>query len=86
MDTAAHRIIKQARDILVDDLLGYHRDLSLSAEQTEEACRLAEGLWRLMADDPAPPECQECATPLIQAATGRPRRFCSDTCRSKGRA
>ncbi len=96
MDTTAHRIIKHARDMLVDDLGGCQivsRDATwpeiaaamghgFNAEQAQALVDVTNQLWRLMMDDPAPPECQNCCTPLTQARTGRPRRFCSDACRS----
>jgi hypothetical protein len=93
MDTTAHRTIKQARDTLVDGLgLGLvdilrpvtaPRAHGLTEDQAVELERIVERLWRLMMDDPAPPECQNCATALVQAPTGRPRRFCSDACRQQ---
>jgi hypothetical protein len=95
MDTTAHRIIKNARDTLVDGLrlglndLGHHPDwpdVWAHGMTTEQAIRLDKivwQLWDLMDNDPAPPECQECAEPLTQPATGRPRRFCSDACRQR---
>jgi hypothetical protein len=92
MDTAAHRIIKQARDTLVDGLRLGMNDLGhrpgepwaheLNDDQAAEVDRIVWALWDVMCDDPSPPECQNCATPLVQASTGRPRRFCSDACRS----
>jgi hypothetical protein len=96
MDTTAHRIIKHARDMLVDDLGGCQivsRDATwpeiaaamghgFNAEQAQALVDVTNRLWNLMMDDPAPPDCQNCCTPLTQARTGRPRRFCSDACRS----
>jgi hypothetical protein len=96
MDTTAHRIIHQARSLLVDQLGGagiVRRDASwqeiadsighgLDAEQAQALIEVTQKLWHLMVTDPAPPECQNCATALVQAPTGRPRRFCSDACRS----
>jgi hypothetical protein len=92
MDTGAHRIIKHARDTLVDGFRLSLNDLTrrpgdpwthaLSEDQAVELDRIALALWRVMCDDPAPPECQNCATALFQPTTGRPRRFCSDACRS----
>jgi hypothetical protein len=96
MDTTAHRIIHQARSLLVDQLGGagiVRRDASwqdiadsighgLDAEQAQALVEVTQKLWHLMVTDPAPPECQNCATALVQAPTGRPRRFCSDACRS----
>jgi len=92
MDNGAHRIIKHARDTLVDGFRLGLNDLTrrpgdpwthaLSEDQAVEIDRIALALWLLMTDDPAPPECQNCCTPLTQASTGRPRRFCSDACRS----
>lgn len=91
MDTTAHRIIKQARDTLVDGLgLGWieaagptdaGRKHGISASQLDALRTIERELWRLLNDDPAPPECQTCAEPLTQPATGRPRRYCSDACR-----
>ncbi len=97
MDTTAHRIIKHARDMLVDDLGGCQivsRDATwpeiaaamghgFNAEQAHALVDVTNRLWNLMMDDPAPPECQNCCTPLTQARTGRPRRFCSDACRQQ---
>lgn len=95
MDTSAHRTIKQARDLLVDGLglatvvpvgtsdeeiarlIGH----GFTASQLVDLTRAASILWSVMTQDPAPPECQTCATPLIQPATGRPRRYCSAACR-----
>jgi hypothetical protein len=96
MDTTAHRIIHQARSLLVDRLGGctvVARDASwediaaamghgLDAGQAQALVEITQRLYHLMVTDPAPPECQSCATPLVQAPTGRPRRFCSDVCRS----
>jgi hypothetical protein len=96
MDTTAHRIIHQARSLLVDQLGGagiVRRDATweeiadsighgLDAEQAQALVEVTQKLWHLMVTDPAPPECQSCATALVQAPTGRPRRFCSDACRS----
>lgn len=90
MDITAHRTIKQARDLLVDGLLvnSWGRQVAIPHGMTEdqwnEIVAVAERLWLLMTQDPAPPECQECATPLIQPATGRPRRYCSNACRQAG--
>ncbi len=95
MDTTAHRIIHQARSLLVDELGGCRivpKDADretiartmghgFNADQAEELLSICSQLMALMLDDPAPPECQTCATPLIQPATGRPRRFCSPACR-----
>lgn len=96
MDTTAHRIIHQARSLLVDKLGGagiVRRDATwdeiadsighgLSAEQAQALIEVTQKLWHLMVTDPAPPECQNCATALVQAPAGRPRRFCSNACRS----
>ena len=85
MDTTAHRILKQARDLLVSDLNRDHFQRSgpsLTDDQVVDVQRVANALWRLMNDDPSPPECQNCATGITQAKTGRPRRYCSDACRS----
>jgi hypothetical protein len=96
MDTTAHRIIHQARSLLVDQLGGsmiVHRDddpatiarkrgHGFNVDQVERLDHICSQLMGLMLDDPAPPECQECATPITQAATGRPRLYCSDACRS----
>jgi endogenous inhibitor of DNA gyrase (YacG/DUF329 family) len=95
MDTTAHRIIKQARDTLVDGLsfstivpataTAKERAKSighgLSVEQFEALVKITEDLYSLMVDDPNPPECVHCGTALVQPDTGRPRRFCSDACR-----
>jgi hypothetical protein len=97
MDTTAHRIIHQARSLLVDRLGGagiVRRDATweeiaesighgLSAEQAQALVEVTQTLLSLMLDDPAPPECQNCAEPLVQAPAGRPRRFCSDACRQQ---
>lgn len=95
MDTTAHRIIKQARDTLVDGLsfstivpataTAKERAESighgLNVEQFEVLVKITEDLYALMVDDPSPPECVHCGAALIQPDTGRPRRFCSDACR-----
>lgn len=97
MDTTAHRIIHQARSLLVDKLGGcsiVSRDATweeiaaamghgLSADQAQALVEVTQKLFHLMVTDPSPPECQNCATPLVQAPTGRPRRYCSDACRQQ---
>ncbi len=97
MDTTAHRIIHQARSMLVDELGGctiVPRDADretiartmghgFNADQAEQLVHICSQLMSLMLDDPAPPECGNCAEPLIQAHTGRPRRYCSDACRQQ---
>jgi hypothetical protein len=93
MDTSAHRTIKHARDTLVDGLrlglcdLGHRPDdpfaHGLSLDQARKLDHLVWQLFDLMDNDPQPPECQTCATPLDQQPTGRPRRFCSDACRQQ---
>jgi hypothetical protein len=95
MDATAHRIIKQARDTLVDGL-GFSRIVpatatvneraesvghGLNVEQFEALAKMTEDLYALMVDDPNPPECVYCDSPIATAATGRPRRYCSDACR-----
>ncbi len=87
MDTTAHRIIKQARDTLIDGLQD-STERSLTVDQADEIARIASALSDLMTSDPAPPECQNCCTPLYvpregRAILGRPRRFCSDACRQQ---
>jgi endogenous inhibitor of DNA gyrase (YacG/DUF329 family) len=95
VDLPAVRIIKRARDTLVDGLnlsAIVRADASLedraaavghglSAEQFDVVARVTHELWALMVDDPAPPDCVNCATPITHPAIGRPRRFCSDACR-----
>jgi endogenous inhibitor of DNA gyrase (YacG/DUF329 family) len=91
MDTTAHRIIKQARDLLVDGLglglndLGHQAGAGwkhgLNDAQANTLDSIVWRLWDLMEQDPAPPECQNCATALTQPKTGRPRRYCSPACR-----
>jgi endogenous inhibitor of DNA gyrase (YacG/DUF329 family) len=95
MDATAHRIIKAARDTLVDglDFSGIVRATAtvkeradsvghgLNIEQFMALVKITEDLYALMVDDPNPPECVHCETALIQPDTGRPRRFCSDACR-----
>jgi hypothetical protein len=97
MDTTAHRIIHQARSLLVDRLGGARivsRDATwaeiaaamghgIDAEQAQALVEVTQKLFHLMVTDPAPPECQNCATALVQAPTGRPRRYCSDACRQQ---
>jgi len=97
MDTTAHRIIHQARSLLVDKLGGARivsRDADwqeiadtmghgLNADQAQALVEVTQKLFHLMVTDPAPPECQNCATPLVQAPTGRPRRYCTDACRQQ---
>jgi endogenous inhibitor of DNA gyrase (YacG/DUF329 family) len=95
MDATAHRIIKAARDTLVEGL-DFLTIVSATATAMERAeavghgltieqfmalVKITEDLYALMVDDPNPPECVHCATALIQPDTGRPRRFCSDACR-----
>jgi endogenous inhibitor of DNA gyrase (YacG/DUF329 family) len=95
MDATAHRMIKAARDTLVDGLdfltivsataTAKERADSvghgLNVEQFELLAKITDDLYALMVDDPNPPECVHCGTALIQPDTGRPRRFCSDACR-----
>jgi recombinational DNA repair protein RecR len=93
MDTEAHRILKRARDDLVEGFrlgligIGPRTGEGLAHGMTEEQESLIDGiiwqLWDVMDNDPSPPDCQECATPIEQPATGRPRRFCSDACRQR---
>jgi uncharacterized protein with PIN domain len=47
--------------------------------------RLAVELVQLrqMATDPDADRCEECSGPLVQPATGRPRRYCGDRCRQR---
>ena len=95
MDATAHRIIKAARDTLVDGL-DFFTIVSatatveeradsvghgLNVEQFEVLAKITEHLYALLVDDPNPPECVHCGTALIQPDTGRPRRFCCDACR-----
>ncbi len=86
MDTTAHRIIKQARDLLVDGLGLYSTwpgDTlhDMSDEQRAAVVECSRILWDLLDKDPSPPECENCATPISQPRTGRPRRYCSPACR-----
>jgi hypothetical protein len=95
MDATAHRIIKAARDTLVDGLdfltivsatatakeRAHSVGHGLNVEQFELLAKITDDLYALMVDDPNPPECVHCDTTLIQPDTGRPRRFCSDACR-----
>jgi hypothetical protein len=95
MDATAHRIIKAARDTLVDGLdfltivsataPAKERADSvghgLNVEQFELLAKITDDLYARMVDDPNPPECIHCGTALIQPDPGRPRRFCSDACR-----
>jgi hypothetical protein len=95
MDTTAHRILKHARDSLVDGLrlglndLVHHPDWpevwahGMTTEQAVKIDKIVWDLWDVMDNDPSPPDCQECATPIEQPATGRPRRFCGDACRQR---
>jgi endogenous inhibitor of DNA gyrase (YacG/DUF329 family) len=95
MDATAHRIIKAARDTLIDGL-NFLTIVSATAtaneraeaaghgfnvEQFEFLAKITDDLYALMVDDPNPPECVHCGTALIQREIGRPRRFCSDACR-----
>lgn len=85
MDTTAHRSITAARDALINTFgLGCHRPEKhgIDAQQRATIDAAAFALNSLLMEDPAPPECETCATPLTQPATGRPRRFCSTACRS----
>ena len=83
MDTTAHRILKNARVLLVDGLANDATPHGLSDEQKLQLYAITRRLWELIDNDPAPPDCQECATPIEQPATGRPRRFCGDACRQR---
>jgi hypothetical protein len=87
MDTTAHRIVKQARDLLVDGLGLYSTIGSdphgLNPDQRAAVVEASRILWDLLDKDPSPPECENCATALVQAPTGRPRRYCSDACRQQ---
>jgi len=82
MDATAHRTLKTARDQLTE-LLTFTGQLEhrLSEDQVEAVIVVTRQLWRLMNDDPAPPDCQTCATALDLGGKGRPRRYCSDACR-----
>jgi hypothetical protein len=82
MDTTAHRIIKQARDILTDGLHDWP-ERGLTVDQADELARIDSALADLLTNDPAPPACPTCCTPLIQPTTGRPKTFCSDACRQQ---
>lgn len=94
MDAAAHRIIKQARDLLVDGLRLGLNDIAhvnsppvpyphgLDTDQARELDRIVWQLWDIMGNDPAPPECAHCGDPITQPRTGRPRRFCNDACKA----
>jgi hypothetical protein len=91
MDTTAHRIIHQARSILVDQLGGagiVRRDATwqeiadhighgLDAEQAQALIEVTQRLYHLMASDPSPPECQNCCTPLV---TGCAHAFDARNC------
>jgi hypothetical protein len=89
MDTTAHRILKQARDLLVDGLDLYRLDVfpseparhGMNDEQQAAVVEATRILWHLIDKDPSPPDCQNCATALVQPKTGRPRRYCSPACR-----
>lgn len=83
MDTTAHRIIKNARDLLVDGLVIGGHGHGMNEDQKTDLAAVTRLLWGLLDNDPAPPMCENCATPLIQPATGRPRRYCSDACRQQ---
>ncbi len=82
MDTTAHRLIEHAHDSLatgLHDRPGH----GLTIDQEDALNHILWSLWKLVSKDPAPPECGNCAEPLIQAHTGRPRRYCSDACRQQ---
>ncbi len=55
----------------------------LSAEQHEQLRLVCFDLLSVMLDDPAPPNCIECDAVIAQPATGRPRQYCSDSCRQR---
>lgn len=94
MDVVAHRIISQARALLVDELRlgsnGPGQDSAprvphphgLDDDQARQLDRIARELWEVMSSDPAPPECAHCASPIAQPLTGRPRKFCDDACKA----
>jgi hypothetical protein len=85
MDTTAHRILKNARDLLVDGLVidgtAHGTAHGLSRAQQQQLQIVTSTLWHLIDDDPTPPDCQTCATPLPEDRGGRPRRYCSNACR-----
>jgi len=95
MDTTAHRIIHQARSLLVDELGGariVRRDADwgeiaetmghgVSAEQAQTLIEVTQTLFHLMVTDPYPPECQNCATALI---TGCAHAFDARNCPDPG--
>jgi len=99
MDTEAHRILKRARDDLVEGFrlglmgIGPRVEDDLAHGMTEDQERLIDGiiwqLWDVMENDPNAPDCQECGTLLPRnvhergAIMGRPKRFCSDACRQR---
>lgn len=78
MDALAHRVLKAARDQIVDGLQLYATvpasatpveiaaglPGNLGTAQFQEICEITERLWSLMLDDPFPPECQHCGETL----------------------
>jgi hypothetical protein len=78
MDVLAHRVLKAARDQIVDGLqlfatvpasatpaeIAAGMPGNLSTEQFKEICDITERLWSLMLEDPFPPECQYCGETL----------------------
>ncbi len=86
MDTAAHRLLRTAHRTLLD--LGYgeadeRQARGLTDDQHQDVGQALTIIERLIGNDPEPPACPNCCTPLTQPATGRPRRFCSDACRQQ---
>lgn len=83
MDSQQHRLIKEARDTLVDGF-GLFRtvkkstppadiaaDLGLDELQLRQLSQVAQTLWELMLDDPYPPACLECGQSLPTPAVPR---------------
>ncbi len=86
MDSTAHRIIHQARSLLVDQLGGagiVRRDATwqeiaesighgLDAEQAQALIEVTQKLFHLMVTDPSPPECQTCPPPSCRPPPAAP--------------
>jgi hypothetical protein len=83
MNSSAHKMIKAARDELVEGFqlfavypkntsINEMADLSpgqLTVSQFQELCEITQRLWSLMTDDPYAPECQVCGEPLPALTT-----------------
>lgn len=79
MNTAAHRTLTRARVALA----GLLESPGLDLGDLQTIRLIIVQLHHLVELDPDPPQCRNCASPLTQPATGRPREYCNDACRKQ---